>query len=154
MTACGNGRVYGFYKNGKRAISVGDSILVLEGKSRSEIKEHLDSVYGDSFPSMATVENLFNEFQRGRMSVFDELSPGAPKTATTEDNVNKIHDIVLADRRLKVREITATVGISKDCVGHILHEILDMKKLSGRDGCHVCSLRTTSATVRPLQSSV
>ena len=28
LTACGNGRVRGFYKNGKRAISVGDSILV------------------------------------------------------------------------------------------------------------------------------
>ncbi len=30
---------------------------------------------------------------------------GAPKTATMEDNVKKIHDLVLADRRLKVREI-------------------------------------------------
>ena len=28
LTACGNGRVRGFYKNGKRAISFGDSILV------------------------------------------------------------------------------------------------------------------------------
>jgi hypothetical protein len=46
--------------------------------------------------------------------------------ATTEDNVTKIHDLVLADRRLKVREKAETVGISKDCVGHILHEILGM----------------------------
>ena len=67
----------------------------------------------------------------------------------------KIHDLVLADRRLKVREIAETIGISKDCVGHILHEILGMRKLSAqRDGCRVCSLRTTSATVRPSQSSV
>ena len=28
--------------------------------------------------------------------------------------------------------IAETVGISKDCVGHILHEILDMRKLSVR----------------------
>ena len=28
LAACGNGRVRGFFKNGKRAISVGDSILV------------------------------------------------------------------------------------------------------------------------------
>ncbi|XP_029167068.1 uncharacterized protein LOC114937661 [Nylanderia fulva] len=51
---------------------------------------------------------------------------------TTEDNVTKIHDLVLADRRLKVREIAETVGISKDRVGYILHEILGMKKLSAR----------------------
>ena len=73
--------------------------LFLERKSRSEIKERLNCVYGDSSPSMATVKNSFNEFQRDRTSVFDEPHPGAPKTATTED---KIHDLVLADRRLKV----------------------------------------------------
>lgn len=106
--------------------------LFLEGKSRSEIKERLDAVYGDSSPSMATVKNWFNEFQRGRTSVFDEPRSGAPKMATTEDNVTKIHDLVLADRRLKVREIAETVGISKDRVGHILHEILGMRKLSAR----------------------
>ena len=68
--------------------------LFLEGKSRSEIKERLDAVYDDSSPSMATVKNWFNEFQRGRTSVFDEPRPGAPKKATTEDNVTKIHDLV------------------------------------------------------------
>jgi len=53
--------------------------LFLEGKSRSEIKECLNAVYGDSSPSMATVKN---EFQRGRTSVFDEPRPGATKTTT------------------------------------------------------------------------
>ena len=33
---------------------------------------------------------------------------------------------------MKVREITETVGISKDCVGHILHAILGIRKLSAR----------------------
>jgi len=50
--------------------------------------------------------------------VFDEPRPGAPKTATTEDNVTKIHDLVLADCRLKIREIAETEGMSKDRVGH------------------------------------
>ncbi|GFQ75126.1 uncharacterized protein FLJ37770 [Trichonephila clavata] len=58
--------------------------LFLEGKSRSEIKERLDAAYGDASPSMVTVKNWFNEFQRGRSSVFDEPCPGAPKTSTTE----------------------------------------------------------------------
>jgi len=117
--------------------------LFLEGKSRSEIKERLDAVY--SSPSMGTVKNWFNEFQRGRTSAFDEPRPGAPKRATTEDNVTKIHDLVLADRRLKIRKIAETV----DHVGHILHEILGRRKLSAR-----WDIRTTNATVRPLQSSV
>ncbi|XP_035212046.1 uncharacterized protein LOC118186127 [Stegodyphus dumicola] len=101
-------------------------------KGVCEIKECLDAVYGDSSPSMATVKNWFNKFQRGRTSVFDEPCPGASKTATTEDNVTKAHDLVLADRQFKVRKIAETVGISKDRVGHILHEILGMRKLSAR----------------------
>ena len=40
--------------------------LFSEGKSRNVIKECLDAVYGDSSPSMTTVKNWFNEFQRGR----------------------------------------------------------------------------------------
>jgi len=106
--------------------------LLLEGKSHSEIKERLDAVYGDSFPLMATVKNWFNELKRGRTSGFDDPRPGAPKTATTEDNMTKIHGLVLADRRLKIREIAETVGISKYRVGHILHEILGIRKLSAR----------------------
>jgi len=47
---------------------------------KEEIKERLDAVYRDSSPSMATVKNWFNEFQRGFTSVFDEPRPGAPKT--------------------------------------------------------------------------
>jgi len=41
--------------------------LFLKGKSRSEIKERFNAVYGNSSPSMATVKNWFNEFQRGRL---------------------------------------------------------------------------------------
>jgi len=70
--------------------------LFLQGKSRSEIKERLDVVYGDSSPSMATIKNWFNEIQRGRTSAFDEPRPGAPSRLPR--NVTKIHDLVLADR--------------------------------------------------------
>jgi len=46
--------------------------------------------------------------------------------------VTKIHDLVLADRRLKIREIVELVNMSKDHVGHFLHEILGIKKMSVR----------------------
>lgn len=122
----------GFTKMEKEQYRSVIRFLFLEGKTRIEIKERLDAVYGDSSPSMATVKNWFNEFARGRTSVFDEPRPGAPKTAATEENIKKIHDLVLADRRLKVRELAETVGISEGTVHHILHEELVMRKLSAR----------------------
>jgi hypothetical protein len=38
-----------------------------------------------------------------------------------------MHDMLLDDRRMKVREISETKGISKERIGYILHEELDMK---------------------------
>jgi len=40
--------------------------------------------------------------------------------------------MTLYDRRMKLREIAETTGISKEHVGYILHEELDMKKLCAR----------------------
>ena len=63
--------------------------LFLEGKSRSEIKERLDAVYGDSSPSMATVKNWFNEFQRGRTSVFNEPRPGGKRDKNPRSRIGR-----------------------------------------------------------------
>ncbi|KYN06938.1 hypothetical protein ALC62_02108 [Cyphomyrmex costatus] len=46
--------------------------------------------------------------------------------------VSKVLDIVMSDRRLKLREIIEMVGISEERVFHILHEILSMRKLTSR----------------------
>jgi len=76
---------------------------------------------------MTAIENCFNEFLRGRISVFVGPRLGAPKMATMEDEIPRSRI-----GQLSVREIAETVGISKDRVVHILHDILGMKKLSAR----------------------
>lgn len=106
--------------------------LFLDGKTCQEIKEKLEAVYGNLSPSMTTIRYWFNEFKRGRTSVLDEERPGRPIEVTTDEMVDKIHDIVLADRRVKIREIVETVGISFERVQNILHEHLGMTKLSAR----------------------
>jgi hypothetical protein len=39
-------------------------------------------------------------------------------------SLNKVHDMVLDDRWMKVCEIAETTGISKERVGYIMHEEL------------------------------
>jgi hypothetical protein len=46
--------------------------------------------------------------------------------------MEQVHDMVLDDGQMKVREIAETIGLSKQRVGYILHEELDMKKLCPR----------------------
>lgn len=87
--------------------------LVLEGISRRKIKERLDAAYDDYTSEMTIVKNWFNESQCGRTSLSEEPRPGAPKTATTEDNVTKNHHLVLAGCRLKMREKVGTTHVKR-----------------------------------------
>lgn len=106
--------------------------LFLEGKTCDEIKVRMQAVYHEYAPSMTTVRYWYNEFKRGRTTVFDEDRPGRPIEVTTDDMVKKIENIVLADRRIKLREIVDAVNVSIERVQYILEEKLGMKKVSAR----------------------
>ncbi|EGI63733.1 FLJ37770-like protein, partial [Acromyrmex echinatior] len=106
----------------------------LRGKTAKETKEKLDKYYVANTPSDYTVKYWFREFRGGRNSTTDEVRRGRPSDAVTEENVKKIHEMVLADRKMKVRELAdaTKISISHGTVISILHEQLGMKKLSAR----------------------
>ncbi|XP_067122537.1 histone-lysine N-methyltransferase SETMAR-like [Centruroides vittatus] len=106
--------------------------LTKKGLTPSQIKADMDEVLGESAPSYTTVKKWTALFKSGRESVEDDPRSGRPSTAVTEENIDKVHDFVLADRRLKTREIAETTGISVDRVHHILTENLGMTKVSAR----------------------
>jgi len=103
--------------------------FVKEGLTPHEIHSKFINVYGDSSPSFSTIKKWAAEFKRGRTSLEDDPREGRPKSTTTPEIIEQVHDMVLDDRRIKVREIAETIGISKERVGYILHKELDMKKL-------------------------
>lgn len=106
--------------------------LFLDGKTCEQIKVKLDAVYGGLSPSMSTVRYWFNEFKRGRTSVFDEDRPGRPADVVTEEVVQKVKNIMVTDRRTKVRELAEAVGVSYGTAINIIHDKLNMKKVSAR----------------------
>jgi len=106
--------------------------FVKEGLTPKEIHSKFIKVYGDSSPSFSTTKNWAAEFKHGPTSLEDDPCEGRPKSATTSEIIEQVHDMVLDDRRMKVREIAETIGISKERVGYTLHEELDMKKLCAR----------------------
>ena len=59
----------------------------------------------DSTQSISMVNKWFTDFRCGRTSTNDAERSGRPIEVNTPENVEKIHDMVLADRRVKVREI-------------------------------------------------
>jgi len=105
--------------------------FVYEGLTPNEIHSKFIKVCGDSSPSFSTNKKWAAEFKRGSTSLEDDPREGRPKSATPEI-IEQVHDMALDDRRMKVHEIAETIGISKEHVGYILHEELDMKELCAR----------------------
>jgi DNA-binding Xre family transcriptional regulator len=106
--------------------------FVKEGLTTNEINSKFIQIYGDSSPPFSIIKKWAAEFKRCHTSLEDDPREGRPKSARTPEFIEQVHDMVLDDRRMKVREIAETIGISKERVGYILHEELDMKKLCAR----------------------
>ena len=51
---------------------------------------------------------------------------------TTPEIIDQIHELILKDRRISVKSIAEQLGISRERVGSIIHEDLDMRKLSAK----------------------
>jgi hypothetical protein len=113
--------------------------IIKEGLKPKEIHSKFINVYGDSCPSFSTIKKWAAEFnplnaelnpicpllalfgahhilhvsrirvKRGRTSL--ELDPreGRPKSATTPEITAQMHDMLLDDRQMKVREIVETI---------------------------------------------
>ena len=62
------------------------------------------------------VQMWFPEIRCGRTSTETIPSPGRPNDITTPEMINKIHDIVLKDPKVKVREIAEIASISTERV--------------------------------------
>jgi len=87
--------------------------------------------FGKNAPSYATVRNWVTQFKRD-FSTCDAPHPGRPKTVTTPQITDQIHELILEDRPILAKSIAEQLGISGERVGSIIHEDLDLRKLSAK----------------------
>jgi histone-lysine N-methyltransferase SETMAR len=90
--------------------------FVKEGLTPKEIHSKFINVYGDSSPSFSTTKKWAAEFKRGRTSLEDDPREERPKSVTTPEIIEQVHDMVLDGRWMKVLEIAETIGIPSVCV--------------------------------------
>jgi len=72
------------------------------------------------------------QFKRGDFSTCRAPRPGRPKTVTVPEIINQIHKLILEDCQISAKSIADELGISRERVGSIIHEDLDMRKLSAK----------------------
>lgn len=106
--------------------------LTLENVRPQQIHNRMVVVYGEDAPSYATIKRWAAEFHRGRTSLEDDPRSGRPSEAVCQENCSAVEQIVLQDRRINVRQIADTVGISTGSVKTILRDRLLMTKVCAR----------------------
>ena len=108
------------------------NFFFLQGKALKEIHAILAETLGENAPSYATVKNWVAQFKRRDFSTCDVPRLGRPKTVNTPEIIDQIHELILEDRRISAKSIAEQLGISRERVGSIIHEDLDMRKLSAK----------------------
>jgi len=109
----------------KRAVI---KFLFLQGKAPKEIHAILTETLGEHAPSYGTVKNWVAQFKRGDFATCDAPRPGRPKTSTNPEIIDQIHELILEHRRISAKSIAEQLGVSREWVGSIIHEDLDMQK--------------------------
>ena len=88
--------------------------------------------YSDSVPSGTMVKRWYIDFKCNHTDTNDAESSGHPNSAVVPKNTKKLHKFVLANCKLKLREIAEELKISESSVFTILHEYSSMRKLCSK----------------------
>ena len=107
-------------------------VFFLQGKAPKEMHTILPETLGEHAPSYATVKNWVIQFKRVDFSTRDAPHPGRPITVTTPEIIDQIHELILVNRWISAKSIAEQLGISRELVGSIIHDDLDMRKLSAK----------------------
>jgi len=113
----------------KRAVI---KFFFLQGKVTTKTHAILTEILVEHASSYSTVNNWVAQFKLGDFSTCDAPRPGRPKTVTTPEINDKIHELILEDTRISAKSIFEQLGISRERTGSIIHEYLDMQKLSAK----------------------
>ena len=104
--------------------------LVAESHKPHQILERLQAVYGEaSLGKTQVYEWCRRRFKEGRGVLDDNPRSGRPSTATSEQSVRMVEEIVLSDRRVTVEDVVDITGFSHGSVCAILHDHLKMRKV-------------------------
>ena len=106
--------------------------LNLKGLSQNEIADDMKVVLGDDAPSYATIYRWIAKFKCGRESTEDAHRSGRPIEACTEENVQRVNDMLMTDRCLTVRYVAEYLKLSYGTTHHIVIDILGYNKVCAR----------------------
>ncbi|UYV85141.1 hypothetical protein LAZ67_X004711 [Cordylochernes scorpioides] len=106
----------------------------------------LTLAYGEATLDQSNVYRWYKMFSEGREDVNDEERAGRPSTSTTDEKINEVEKMILANRRITVREVAEDLNISiGSCHSNFIND-LGMRRVRRE-------IRTKIAQLRPKTAS-
>lgn len=109
------------------------------GLTQQQCGDRLTTAFSSEAPSKTTIYRWYSEFQRGRVSLTDDVREGRPKSAVTDHNIDVVRKLIKEDRHVTYREIQETLGIGMSQIQIILQQELGVRKLFSRWIPHLLS---------------
>jgi len=81
-------------------------------KTAAETVTMFPEAFKEETLSQTRVYEWFSRFKRGDMSLEDQPRSGRPSTSRTDENIKKIRDVIMYDRRRTIDELEALTGVS------------------------------------------
>jgi len=101
-------------------------------KTAAETVTILREAFKEEALSQARVYEWFSRFKCGDMSLEDQPPFGRPSTSRTDENIKKIRDAIMFDRRQTIDELEALTGVSWSSCQRILTEERRMKRVAAK----------------------
>ncbi|UYV74834.1 K02A2.6-like [Cordylochernes scorpioides] len=92
----------------------------------------LTVAYGEATLDRSNVYRWYKMFSEGREDVNDEVRAGRPSTSTTDEKINEVEKMILANRRITVREVAEDLNISIGSCHSIFINDLGMRRVAAK----------------------
>ncbi|KAG5305654.1 SETMR methyltransferase, partial [Acromyrmex insinuator] len=104
---------------------------VKNGFNGAKTLEMLGNCFGSDVLKKTTVYEWHERFRSGRESVEDNERSGRPSTSKTDENINKVREMLANNRKLIIRELAEDLNIAYGSVQASTKERIFKKPLRG-----------------------
>ncbi|CAF1413611.1 unnamed protein product, partial [Rotaria sp. Silwood1] len=109
------------------------AILGIDSKT---IFDELTEALGPDAPSYSNVRKWAKRFREGGEDVNDDPRSDRPILVLTDENIERVRQVIEDDRHSTYDDITVETGLSRGTIERIIHDCLKMRKVTSRWVAH------------------
>jgi len=105
---------------------------VKNGFNSAKTLEMLGNCFGNDTLKKTTVYEWHERFRSDRESVKDDERSSRPSTSKTDENINKVREMLLNNRKLTIRELAEDLNIAYGSVQDIVVGDLGLRRVAAK----------------------